>query len=196
MNFELAEELNQLLIADKLEYAIKLTEDKLEQEGPTDFKIILGKNLLHLTESLTSYLDSFYKKTKNNIKVRAMYCEMNGFTINNDLWYLDAFAYDKFEGLDDLDWLADWEGENSTKERFVLTGFEDLQNVYEDYMEKENWKDEKIQSSANICELLIILRLQELLKATVTKGKEKKMEWALIPILVTAHDNELIYRAA
>ena len=196
MNFELAEELNRLLTADKLEDAIKLTEDKLGQEGPTGFKIILGKNLLHLTESLTIYLDSFYRKTKDNIKVGAMYCEMNGFTINNDLWYLDAFAYDKFEGLDDLDWLADWEGENATQERFVLTGFEDLQNVYEEYMEKENYKDEKIQSSADICELLIILRLQELLKATVTKGKEKKMEWAVVPILVTAHDYDLIYRAA
>lgn len=196
MNFELAEELNRLLIADKLEDAIKLTEDKLEQEGPTGFKIILGKNLLHLMESLTVYLDSFYNKTKNNIEVKALYCEMNGFTINNDLWYLDVFAYDNYEGLDDLDWLADWEDENSAQEHFVITGFEDLQSVYEDYMAKENWKDEKIQSSSDICELLIILRLQELLRATVTKGKEKKMQWALLPILVTAHDYDLIYKAA
>ena len=113
------------------------------------------------------------------------------------MWFLDGFAYDKFGGVDDFDWLADWEEGNSTEESFVISGLEDLQVIYEDYMKKEKWRDKMQQDSSDICELLVILRLQELLKETVKLGRQKKMEWVNIPVFVTAHDYyDIIYRAA
>jgi len=197
MNFELAEELNALLTADKLTEAITLAESRLRQLEPTDFNTILNKNLTHLSPSLADYLDSFYKRVIKKIKVEALYCEMNGFTINTDLWFLDGFAYDKFGGVDDFDWLADWEEGNSTEESFVLTGLEDLQVIYEDYMRKEKWREKKQQDASDICELLVILRLQELLKETVKSGRQMKMEWVNVPVFVTAHDYyDIIYKAA
>ena len=84
MNFELAEELNALLTADKLAEAITLVESRLRQLEPTDFNTILNKELTHLSTSLTDYLDSFYKRVKKKTKVEALSCEMNGFTINTD----------------------------------------------------------------------------------------------------------------
>lgn len=197
MNFELAEELNVLLTADKLGEAITVAEDRLRQLEPTDFNVILNRDLTHLSTSLTDYLDAFYRRVRKKIKVEALYCEMNGFTINTDLWFLDAFAYDKFGGVDDFDWLADWDEGNSTEESFALNGLEDLQAIYEDYMKKEKWRDKKQQDSSDICELLIILRLQELLRGTVTLGQQKKMEWVNVPVFVTAHDYyDIVYKAA
>ena len=197
MNFELAEELGALLKADKLSEAITLAENKLRQLEPTDFNVILGRDLTPLSKSLCDYMDSFHQRVKKNIKVKALYCEMNGFTINPDLWFLDAFAYDTFGGVDDFDWLADWNEGDSSGESFVIKGMEDLQAIYEDYMEKEKWKDKRQEASSDICEMLVILRLQELLRETVRLGRQKKMEWTDVPIFVTAHDYyDLIYKAA
>ena len=196
MNFELAEELGALLRADNLSGAITFAEGKLRQLAPTDFNVILGRDLTPLSKSLCDYMDSFYQRVKKRIKVKALYCEMNGFTINPDLWFLDAFAYDTFGGVEDFDWLADFDEENSTDESFVIKGMEDLQAIYEEYMEKEKWKDKKQQASSDICEMLVILRLHELLRETVKLGRQKKMEWADVPVFVTPHEyNDLIYKA-
>jgi len=196
MNFELTEKLSELLKVDKLTEAITLTEDKLRQETKTDFNKILGKDLLQLSDSLADYLDSFYKSVKGRMKIQALYCEMNGFTINPDLWFLDSFAYDKFGGTDDFDWLADWEPENSTQDSFVIKGYEDLQGTYEKFMKDEKWKDQKETSASDICELLIVLRLQELLKEAVKIARDRGMEWVNVPVFVTAHDYyDIVYRA-
>ncbi len=45
-----------------------------------------------------------------------------------------------------------------------------------------------------ICELLIILRLQQLFQQTFLDAKEKGSEWIKIPILATAHDYDMIYQ--
>lgn len=80
-----------------------------------------------------------------------LYCEMNGFTINPDLWFLDAFAYEKFGGTDDFDWLANWG--TSTQESFVLNEMEDLQAIYEDYMnnKKMEWVNVPMFVTAHDC---------------------------------------------
>ena len=127
--------------------------------------------------------------------VKAIYCEMNGFTINPDLWFVTLFAYDKFGGTNDYDWLADWEEENYSKESFVIQGYEDVQSVYESYMKKEKWKDKTESTASGICELLIVLRLQELMKATNKLGQQKGQRWTSIPVLVTAHDyDDMVYK--
>lgn len=195
MNSELTEKLGEFLKANKLTEAIVLAEDSLQRKTKTDFHKIAGKNLLALSAALADYLESFYKSVKGRIKIKAIYSEMNGFTINPEQWYLDSFAFDKFGGMDDLDWLADWEQENTTPDIFVIKGFEELQEVYERYMKEEKWKDEKESAASDICELLIVLRLQELFKEAVKIGGEKKMDFVNVPLLVTAHDyDDMIYK--
>jgi hypothetical protein len=196
MNIALTEKLSELLKVNKLTEAIGLAEDALLLEKKTDFHRIVGKNLLSLSGTLADYLESFYKSVKGRMKIKALYSEMNGFTINPDLWYLDSFAYDKFGGMDDFDWLADWEPDNTTPDIFVIKGYEELQEAYEKYMKEEKWKDDKESASHNICELLIVLRLQELFKEAAKIGRERKMDFVNVPLLVTAHDYyDLVYRA-
>src|SRR5262245_5542049 len=129
MNFELADTIGDLLDENKLDEAILLAENELRQQEPADFNRLLNRDLLHQVTLLVDFFSAFYARVKENLDVKAIYAEMNGFTINWDLWFLDLFAYDLAGETADTDWLADWEEGNSTKERFPLTGYEELQAV-------------------------------------------------------------------
>ena len=195
MDFELSETLGELLKQDKLDEAISIAETKLRQHTKTDFNKILGRDINNLSDDFADYIDEFYKKINSRMTVKAIYCEMNGFTINPDLWFVDLFAYDTFGGTEDYDWLADWDQENSSKESFILSGYEDIQTVYESYMKKENWKNDVESTAHGICELLVVLRLQELMKNTFQLGRQKGQQWTTVPVLVTAHDYyDMVYK--
>ena len=60
MNFELSGAISNLLTEDKLDQAILLAETKLKEQTPTDFKKLLGKNLLHQTDKLVDFLNGFH----------------------------------------------------------------------------------------------------------------------------------------
>jgi hypothetical protein len=195
MDFELTEKLGELLMQDKVDEAISTAEAKLRQHTKTDFNKILGRDLLNLRDDFADYIDEFYTKVNSRITVKAIYCEMNGFTINPDLWFVDLFAFDNFGGTEDFDWLADWEQENCSKQSFIISGYEDIQSVYESYMEKESWKNEVESTGHGICELLVVLRLQELMKATFKLGRQKGQRWTTVPVLATAHDYyDMVYK--
>ena len=187
---EIYKVLDPLLAEHKLEEAINWTEAELKKMPPTDFHKIIGKNLNHLIPSLINWIDNFHERISKNITIKSIYCEMNGFTINPDLWFIDLFAFDKYLGLKDLEWVSDWEDQNSTmSDSFIVTGFEDLQKKYEE----DDRTDEEGQASV-FCEFLIVLRLQELFMNATNKAKQGNHLWTKIPIIVTAHDWELIYQ--
>ena len=188
---EISDKLYQLVAENEIDKAIEIAENHLKSLPKTDFHKIIGKNLLHLTNNLTNYISEFYNNYKNEFDFKAIYSEMNGFSINYDLWFIDLFGFDKCEGLEDLDWLGDYD--YSTENSLKITGFEDLQNVYQDYMENEKYNDKELEKVCEVCELLIILRLQELFRESKKIAIEKKLDWSEIPIFATAHDYEMIY---
>jgi hypothetical protein len=192
MNIDFLEKLNNFVVQNQINEAIDTAETALSKMQTTDFHTIIGKNLLHLKEELLTYIDNFYKQAKEKIDVKAIYSEMNGFTINPDLWYLDMFAYKQCEGLDDVDWLAYFNF--AADSMMTVSGFENLQTVYEDYMENEKYKDEALATACETCEYLIILRLQELFRDVQLMAKKQNLAWHSIPIFVTAHDYDLIYK--
>lgn len=162
MDFDLVDELNGYLLDNKFELAIEVAEKKLSDLPSTEFHKIIGRDLKPLSENLTSYITDFNSQSKNKFEVKAIYSEMNGFTINYDLWFIDLFGYSELGTLDDLDWLSEFE--YSSEKSMTISSFEDLQSVYEEYMENEKWRDKELEKACKICELLIILRLQELFK--------------------------------
>ncbi|MBW1297921.1 hypothetical protein [Aquimarina litoralis] len=218
MNFDLLNELTKLLHENELERAIELSENKLNELPSTDFHKVLNKNLLHLKPKLAIYLENFItsaikyfsetpkpkkinflekvfgkkeNKFESNVNLKAVYCEMNGFTINNDKWFIDLFAYDFYNGMDpeDLDWLCDFKFDSNNS--LIITGLEELQAAFKNYMEHSENNNENEKKSMEICELIIILKLQELFRHTYIENNKK---WTEIPILVTAHDYEMIYK--
>ncbi len=206
MNFELADKLYGLLESKKLDEAIAIAEQELREIPTTDFHKILARNILHLASDLAKHISEFDKSTRqilkkkqgfiknlfgsgNEIKPAAYYCEMNGFTINPDRWYIDLFSFENYS-LTDWEWLSDFY--DSTANDLTITGFEDIQKVFEDVHENNRFEEPNIDKAYGVCELLIILRLQELFREAYKPNKDG---WRNIPMFVTAHDYDLIYRA-
>ena len=206
MNFELADKLYGLLESKKLDEAIAMAEQELREIPTTDFHKILDRNILHLASDLAKHINEFDKSTRqilkkkqgfiknlfgsrNEIKPAAYYCEMNGFTINYDRWYIDLFSFENYS-LTDWEWLSDFY--DSTEIDLTITGFEDIQNVFEDVHENNRFEEPNIDKAYGVCELLVILRLQELFREAYKPNKD---DWRNIPMFVTAHDYDLIYRA-
>ncbi|SFC87820.1 hypothetical protein SAMN04487907_11110 [Zunongwangia mangrovi] len=205
MNFELADKLSELLESKKLDEAIALAEQELKKIPTTDFHKIIDKNLLHLTSDLAKYINEFDKSTKEvlrkkqgfiknlfgsgkEVKPAAYYCEMNGFTINYDRWFIDLFSFKNYS-LTDWEWLSDFY--DSTANDLTITGFEDIQKAFEDIHENNRFEEPNIKQAYEVCELLVILRLQELFRETYMN---EESEWSKIPMFVTAHDYEMIYK--
>ncbi|KIC03523.1 hypothetical protein [Flavobacterium sp. PL02] len=191
------EEVNEFIKKDNLDKAIEITESELKKLPSNSFQIVLNRNLLHLKARLNEYLNEFYKESKSDIEeidktIKAIYCEMNGFTINYDLWFLSGFGFSFCNDLEDLDWLGDYD--SYTENLFEITGFEDLQNVYKDYMQNEKWEDENLEIASELCAILITLRLEELFRETYKESTRNNDLWSEIPVFVTSHDSELVYR--
>ncbi len=205
MNFDLANKLSNLLESKKLDEVIAITEKALREIPTTGFHKILDRNLLHLTSELTNHIQTFDESTKvvlkkkqgfiknlfslgKEIKPAAYYCEMNGFTINYDRWFIDLFSFENYR-MTDWEWLSDFY--DSTATDFTIIGFEDIQKVFKDVHENNRFDEPNINKAYEVCELLVILRLQELFKETYKTNKDNL---SIIPMFVTAHDYDLIYR--
>jgi hypothetical protein len=205
MNFELTDQLSELLKEKKLDEAIALAEFNLKKIPTTDFHKIIGRNIKHLATDLAVFVDDFDQSTRNVLKKKqgfikglfsnknsnipaAYYCEMNGFTINYDRWFIDLFSFEEFSTVD-WDWLSDFY--DSTSESLTITGLEDIQTCFQDTHEKKRFEEPNLYPSYEICELLVILRLQELFRETYQRSES---QWTRIPMFVTAHDYEMIYK--
>lgn len=191
---ELSEKLEQMILADQLDEAIELAEIELSKQPMTEFHRIIDCSFLALKQALISFIDNFFTLAKQKIVVKAIYVEMNGFTINTDVWYLEPFAFNQSGDLSDTDWLADYDFYDGNV--LTLGGFEKLQAAFQEYLDKEKWKEEGAEHTRELCEFLIILRLQQLFRESKVTAREQNMSWANIPIFVTAHDYDLIYQAS
>ena len=206
MNFELADKLSELVESQKLDEVIAMAEQELKNIPTTDFHKILDKNLLHFTSALATHINEFDKSTKDvlkkkqgfiknlfgsgkEVKPAAYYCEMNGFTINYDRWFIDLFSFENYS-LTDWEWLSDFY--DSTANDLTITGFEEIQKAFEDVHENNRFEEPNIDKAYEVCELLVILRLQELFRETY---KLNQGDWDKIPMFITAHDYELIFKA-
>lgn len=221
MNFQLAEQIQGFLNLKRIEDAIILAEEKLSKIPETPFHFVIGKEIKTETGKALEFITAFYDSAKaaflrpsngdpvrrinpetfeeeivalptgtSQRKVNTLYVEMNGFTINHDLWYADAFAYSQTGELDNLDWLADYEFD--TDACLPIIGYEQLQTAYSIYMQNEQWAHDNLRAAAEICELLIILRLQQFFIHVYSVAKLGKLEWAQLPLLVTAHEYDVI----
>jgi len=190
---ELENEVATLIKNKDISKAIKITERELSIISKTAFHDILGRNLLHLKNELNLYLSKSYQASQKILhnESKAMYCEMNGFTINYDLWFILSFTFNFTNNLDDTDWIADYDYFHEMA--LTISGYEDIQQAYKDYMENERWDDQELESASEICALLITLRLQELFKFTFDEFNLLE-DWTKIPVFVTSHDYESIYQ--
>jgi len=189
MNEELENQVYELVAKNQTHNAIQILEDALNQLPATPYHAIIGRDLLHMTVITADYLRKFYESVPANADLRTIYIEMNAFAINSDCWFIDAFGYKSYNGIDDLDWLSDWDTSDFTS--LTISGYEEIQKAFKTFYLDQN-KSEVIRQSGEIAEHLIILRLQELVRAAHVKAVESISALQDIIVLSTAHDFDLI----
>ncbi|MCL9805875.1 hypothetical protein NAT51_10100 [Flavobacterium amniphilum] len=190
--YDFEDQINQIVKTGNIQDAIRKTEEKFKTIGETDFHKVIGRDLLHLKNDVNEFLNSLLEKSKENLDddIKAIYVEMNGFTINHDVWFTTGFSFTFCNDSENTDWLADYD--YFFEMVMVISGFEDLQKIYEDYMSNEKWDIEGLELASDFCALLITLRLLELFKVSFEKFTTKS-EWTKIPVFVTSHDSETLY---
>ncbi|MFT2010217.1 hypothetical protein ACMA1I_16200 [Pontibacter sp. 13R65] len=192
MNFDFADQLNPYLGNQDFSKAISIAETALENIPTTEFHEIIGQSLLGQAGEVANWINDFYKTVSKVIEPKALYFEMNEFDINTDLWYIDGFAYSEDGGLDfeEMEWLCDVNQQTTTSDEYVIAGYENLQEAFEN-IEPETGN---LQEARDWCEQLIIARFMELMGAAHSEARNQKMEWAYLPFYFTVHSYDFIVK--
>jgi len=180
-------------IEDKsLEDAIKTVEASLVEIPPTPFHAVAGRGFLQNVEALAGHLIEFHGSVIREFQPAAIYCEMNGFSINPEMWYLDSFAYRNYGGLNDTEWLCEWD--NAEYPAFRLAGMEDIQRLFE----KNFWSalvPFEMRFAKTVAEFAIVLRFCELVERAHQRAKEKSAALKGLRILADAHDYDCLHQS-
>lgn len=187
MNFEYSEAINPYLVEAKFDKAIQFATSKLAAVPTSPFHSVLSKSMLSQADSLCLWIDNFYNNLISNSLIQALYFELAEFDINTDVWGIEGFAYAQDGGLEDPEWLADVEEELIITDAFVISGYEDLQQAFEE--DADNWEEAK-----DWCEQLIIAQYMQLVYVAHHKAQNRNLPWAKIPVYCTEHGYDFILR--
>lgn len=191
MNFDFAEQVNPELEKFAFENALSIAEISLKKIPTTEFHKVLGLSFINQLDSLVEWIDYFHQTISKSMDIKALYFEMIEFDINTEVWTIDGFAFTYDGGLEDTEWLCDVSKDTMTSDEFVLTGFENLQDAFEN-IELDN---DNLQDSRDWCEQIIIVRFMELMRAAHLKAQERKLSWATIPIYFTEHSYDFTLKS-
>jgi hypothetical protein len=171
--------------------AIAHCEKRLKSLPKTAYHKVLGRNWLAEASNAAKWLIKFYKTAGKQFPVKSLYCEMNRFEINADEWYLDGFAYDSVEEINDFGWLSNWNYLTDNKLRFNLPAIKDIQKLFARDYEAEPPKNSLAASELAI--LLLTIRMQQLIHAAVQEVRQKRSLPESVPVFAAAHDSDLIF---
>ena len=181
--FETMERLTPQLHAGDLAGCELAVTDVLRSLPPTPFHIATELEISNVPAEAAAHFDEFYLRESERRTVRAVYTEMNGFDINPARWYCDLFAYTNDGGLDDLDWLSDWQ--SGPFADYTITGLEPLQAVYA----SKAFQDPASEDASYMSSLLVVAKFQHFMQRA-----SKHMNFSRVPLYVTAHDFEYVAR--
>jgi hypothetical protein len=162
------------------------------ESAAVDTLLALPKSPFHIAAQLAiandpsdiaAHFNRFLVSESARFDIRAVYTEMNGFDINPDRWYCDLFAYNTDGGLDDFDWLSDWQSEYF--QDYTITGLETLQAVYA----STAFHEEQHRDAAYLAGLVVVAKFQRFMQVAVTS-----MNQLHVPLYATAHDYDYIAR--
>ncbi len=167
--FELQSWLQELLEAGELDRAVLELEEKLLELSNSPFQEILRLKFTNSPQAIADVIDRFIERESDRFKVEAVYTETNGFAYNPNCWWFSFFAYQKYGGLEDHDWLSGWNSLDRDDELLQLTGMESLQRIYQNLMDGEFdspaeksgalWDEARV-----LCTLLVVCRFQLLIR--------------------------------
>ena len=187
MDIDLWEQTRESIKQNRLEEALAHLEHGLANCESPRFKGLLGADFTNNPESIAEHINSFIEICEAKFPVEAIYFEMNGFSINVDLWYFDSFGYRRYvETPHDLEWLPYWNSDDFPA--LELPGLEAVQSDYDWYSFKQGHEDQKARAAESFACLLVMCKFARLIGRTVATKKIKKR----LPILASAHDFDII----
>jgi hypothetical protein len=149
------------------------------------FHVVAQLDIANSPEDIAVHFDRFIAKEAPRFGINAIYTEMNGYDINTDRWYCDLFAYETDGGVEDFDWLADWQSEYF--DDYTIRGFETLQAVYaSDAFHQDHYRD-----AAYLAGLVVVAKFQRFMQSATFSMKQLN-----IPLYATAHEYDYIARIA
>jgi len=163
----------------------KALTEHLRALPPSPFHLVLERSFTNDVTEVAGLFDEFFQLEGQRFSIRAAYAEMNGFDLNTDLWFFSTFAFDKYGGHDDYDWLSDWQSEDSGI--FPLEGMESLQLVFA----SEAFQDKNYSEAASVTSLLVVVKFQDLVRRAAWLMKHRRF-----PLLATAHDYDFTYEVS
>lgn len=181
--FEVMERLTPQLRAGDLRGCESGAIEALLALPESPFHIAAEVSISNDPAEVAAHFDRFFRQEAGRFSIEAAYTEMNGFDINPDLWYCDLFAYELDGGLEDLEWLCDWQSEYA--EPCTITGLEQLQNVYasEAYSEPAN------EDASYLSSIVVVAKFQRFMQRCAAEMADVR-----VPLYVTAHDFDYIAR--
>lgn len=182
ISFELQVQLAPILRAGDLAKCERIVAARLAALPRSPFHIILDLPITTDPECVAAGFDEFFQEQNARFKIGAAYTEMNGFDINTDLWFCQPFAYERYGGHEDYDWISDWQGE--TEGGIAIEGLESLQEVYA----SNAFRDERFDGACSVTSLLVVIRFQDLIRRAAPHMQELHF-----PLLATANDYDFIY---
>lgn len=102
----------------------------LRSTGDNPFAAAADGTFDHLVTPLTSWLRTQAAALNPEGRLAYLYVEMNGFDINCDRWFCDAFGYDQIVDLNELDQLAGFAYESDPSDSLTLTGMKRMQRAF------------------------------------------------------------------
>jgi hypothetical protein len=151
-------------------------------ESPLHAAIAPRTRITTRPAEVARYLQAFVDEAGAQYAVKALYAEMNAFTVNPDRWFFDLFAFAEDGGRESYAWLGSFCA--STHRSCVIEGIEPLQAVYAE-RDARGYTFFKGHNDAElIAEALVIVRFQRLLHEALAMAEID------VPLLATAHDCE------
>jgi len=184
ISFELQKQLSPVLRAGDLPRCERTVAARLAALPHSPFHIILDLAITTEPQAVAGWFDEFFRQQSARFQIGAAYTEMNGFCINPDLWFCDAFAYERYGGHQDYDWISHWQSVDSGS--IAIEGLESLQAVYA----SDAFRDKRYSDACDVTGLLVVIRFQDLIRRAVPH-----MQKLRFPLLATAHDYDFIYEA-
>lgn len=179
-------------MSDALDDCIARLEQALRAIRKTPYHRVLGRDFLHHTRAATDYLIEFHRKASLKKKIAALYFEMNGFTINTDLWFFSGFGFKKAGDIWDLDWLASWDAE--TDKNFTLEGMETVQEAFGS-LGRDDKQPLSVDIAGELAEHLVAARFMQLIAAAHKAAKRRSPAMKALPVLATAHEWEDVHQS-
>lgn len=196
--------------------AISFCEQKLKSLPNNEFSKIIGNDGLlanclifaHVLEDAYDSASSFFGSEKRlpifdaqtylrkeiapiSNQLETIFCQLNGFTVNTNSWYVEITAFSSFESKSDLEWLA--EPEYAHQNDIVVKGYEEIQSVFQSYLDNKWFSDPIRREARDTSTWLVLLRYQDMIRQAFEIGLNHQFSWTKVHTLAAAYDFDAIY---